>query len=183
MASPSNWSYILYILNYNCVLLLFQQFHDRVIGNTDGTFDNHVLFTCAPRAGLLVTANKVFAKDAGNLSSSLRDRSSQHREFASSFTAEPSPPMRISPPPEAASSARGGSPRGAEARTSELPRPDVEIGERVVWYDDKNDQQLATVKWIGIIRDKPDQYTIGVENVRFISSLIYLLSYYLYGMN
>lgn len=89
--------------------------------------------------------------------------------------------MRISPPPQATSGARVTPERGVEARTNELPRPEVELGDRVVWYDDKNDQQLATVKWIGILRDKPDQYTIGVENVRFLYSsiFIYLVSIYM----
>lgn len=47
-----------------------------------------------------------------------------------------------------------------------VSRPEVDVGDRVVWYDESNAEQLATVRWIGRLNGK---LTIGVENVRFQS--------------
>jgi len=46
-----------------------------------------------------------------------------------------------------------------------LPRPPLEISERVVWISDTG-PELGTVRWIGILPDsRIMEYTIGVEFV------------------
>jgi hypothetical protein len=49
-----------------------------------------------------------------------------------------------------------------------VPRPQLDIGDRVVWISDYG-PELGTVRWIGILPDnKIKEYTIGVE---FVSML------------
>jgi len=51
-----------------------------------------------------------------------------------------------------------------------LPRPPLDIGERVVWISDTG-PELGTVRWIGILPDsRIMEYTIGVEFVSKIAS-------------
>jgi hypothetical protein len=57
------------------------------------------------------------------------------------------------------------------AKTSSIPKPPLEIGERVVWISDYA-PELGTVRWIGILPDsKLKEYTIGVEFVSEIKNV------------
>ena len=59
-----------------------------------------------------------------------------------------------------------------------LPRPPLEIGERVVWISDTG-PELGTVRWIGILPDsRIMEYTIGVEFVSTKFFNDYLLQWY-----
>lgn len=146
----------------SCYLFYFKEFQSLELGNTDATFD------CIPNRGVLVTANKILplstkgrstppgaAEHLPPLDAPRHSRTPETYGDLDTATLLPShaqcSPMRITVEPGAS---------GFDG----IPHPEVDVGDRVVWYDENNAEQLATVRWIGRLNGK---LTIGVENVRF----------------
>lgn len=143
-----------------------QEFQSLELSNTDATFD------CIPNRGVLVvTANKILplstkgrstppgaAEHLPPLDAPWHSRTPETYGDLDTGTLLPShaqnSPMRMTVEPGAS---------GFDG----VSRPEVDVGDRVVWYDESNAEQLATVRWIGRLNGK---LTIGVENDRSVGS-------------
>jgi len=133
--------------------LAFQQC--RGLGTCDGSVEGKRYFDCEDRSGVFVSVNHISLCD--RLQNSRHQLSDEAPQFYHSVDA---PSQKDVSDPVS------------------LPRPPLEIGERVVWISDTG-PELGTVRWIGILPDsRITEYTIGVEFVRtkfFLYSLIVVL--------
>ena len=141
------------------LLTMFQPYHGDLT-LTDGTFEPQKrLFVCRPDCTVLLTVTKIRQRRvcAENLPVA-KSVSPEHIAHPSDCPISPARSLhrQASENVEAAEERRAG-------------KPDLKIGDRIVWFSDKNKEELGIVKWIGILPDsKSKEYTIGVEFVRTV---------------
>jgi CAP-Gly domain len=127
---------------------------------TNGSYRNKRYFDCNDNCGIFVAVNNITLCDT-QMAEPIVSVSS--RGNAANDRLEVARRAHRSPSPD-----------NATLSTS-LPRPLLEIGDRVVWISDYG-PELGTVRWIGILPDsRVKEYTIGVE---FVSALLILLLFF-----
>ena len=106
-------------------------------GNSDGTFQKRSYFQVAPNCAIFVGAHRVIA---------MRHSSPRRRAGESKASPRVNKPQRH---------------QQMQQRPQQQSTP-LAINERIVWMAD-NGPEYGTVRWIGILEDVSDDWTVGVE--------------------